>query len=171
MKIIRCIGDEKHNDYVTKEQIINCDDEISFDGVYFNVLMNRDVLTNKKGILFVIGNYAGKDNVWDIQRVPYLERFCTIEQVQNLCEKYNFSIGWGSWSNLDLTELSENDIIKEITSPFECNYFAYPHGKYNDKVIECVKKVGYKKAYSNHLGIRDKSDKDFEYKIYRDIIK
>jgi hypothetical protein len=54
----------------------------------------------------------------------------------------------------------------------QCNFFfAYPYGTYNDLVIECVKEVGFKVAYSVTQGSQDRTDKDHHYKIYRDYIR
>jgi len=142
------IGDIKHSNYNTRQQILDCQDEIGWDGIYLNVYENQDVLKDKKGIMFIMGNYIGQDNSFDLAFVPKLEKYCTLEQVQELCEKYDFEIGWHTWSHPDLTTLSREEIIKEITPPFPMKYFAYPYGRYNNLVIECVKEAGYEKAYS-----------------------
>jgi peptidoglycan/xylan/chitin deacetylase (PgdA/CDA1 family) len=47
------------------------------------------------------------------------------------------------------------------------DYFAYPYGRFNDKVVELVKKVGYKMAYSVTQGTMDLNDPNYNYKIYR----
>lgn len=148
MKLAHNIGTERHPNYNTREQILACNDSIGFDGIYLNVYENQDVLEGKSGIMFIMGDYMGKDNSFDLAHVPKLEKYCTLEQVQELCEKYDFEIGWHTWSHPDLTKLSKEEIIKEITPPFPMKYFAMPYGKWNDLVIECVKEAGYEKAYS-----------------------
>ena len=47
-------------------------------------------------------------------------------------------------------KLSREEIIKEITPPdwIGLDYFAYPYGKYNQLVKDCVKELGFKEAYS-----------------------
>lgn len=142
------IGDIKHSNYNTREQILNCSDEIGFDGIYLNVYENKDILKNKKGIFFVMGDYVGKDNNFDLKNVPKLEKYCTWEQVKEMSEETGFEIGWHTWSHPDLTTLSREEIIKEITPPFPMKYFAYPYGRYNDLVVDCVKEVGFEDAWS-----------------------
>jgi hypothetical protein len=148
MKLAHNIGNHKHPNYNTHDEILNCNEEIGFDGIYLNVYENKDVLKGKSGIMFVMGDYLGKDNEFDIQNVPQVEKYCTLDQVQELCETYDFNLGWHTWSHPDLTTLSKQEIIKEITPPFPMEYFAYPYGKYNDLVVECVKEAGYNDAWS-----------------------
>jgi hypothetical protein len=172
LKLAHNIGDIKHSNYHTREQILNCTDPIGFDGIYMNVYDNMDVLEGKSGILFVMGNYLGHDNVFDLQHVPKLEHYCNWDEINQIIEKYpNFKLGWHTWSHPDLTTITNVDeIIKEITPPFPMDYFAYPYGNYNDLVIECVKKVGYKYAWSVTQGTTNTFDNNYNYKIYRNYI-
>lgn len=169
------IGEEKHSNYHTIEQIANCTAPIGFDGIYENVYQNRDVLKGKKGIFFVMGNYVGEDNRFDLAYVPKLEKYCNWEQIFQMSHEYEFEIGWHTWSHPDLTLLTRDEIIKEITPPSNTNikfkYFAYPYGRYNDLVVECVKKVGYEMAWSVTQGSTNHNEKDYKFKIYRDYIK
>lgn len=148
MKLAHNIGTENHPNYNTREQILVCNDEIGFDGLYRNIYENQDVLEGKSGIFFVMGNYIGKDNSFDLPNVPKLEQYCSLQELNELCQKYDFEVGWHTYSHPDLTKLTKDDIMKEITPPFPMKSFAYPYGKYNDLVIECVKEAGYEKAYS-----------------------
>lgn len=116
--------------------------------IYFNVYENQDVLEGKSGIFFVMGDYVGGDNTFDLPNVPQLERYCTWKQIEEMVEKYDFEIGWHSKSHPDLTKLTKDEIMAEITPPFPMKYFAMPYGKYNDLVVECVKEAGYEKAWS-----------------------
>lgn len=170
MRLAHNIGTEKHSNYHTREQILACDEPIGFDGVYLNVFENQDVLEGKSGIMFVMGNEMGKDNTFDLEHVPKLERYCTLSQVKQLCSLYNFEIGWHTWSHRDLTKLSDRDIIKEITAPFPTKYLRYPYGEYDDRVVALVKAAGYEKAYSVTQGVRNEFAEDADYKIYSDYV-
>ena len=171
MKLAHNIGTYSHPNYNTREQILACNDAIGFDGIYLNVYENQDVLKDKSGIMFVMGDFMGKDNSFDLAHVPVLEKYCTWEQVYELCTKYNFEIGWHTWSHRDLTQLSRDEIMEEITPPFPMKHFAYPYGTFNDLVIECVREAGFKLAYSVTQGTKNVHDPDYNYKIYRDYIK
>ena len=170
MKLAHNIGTYNHSNYNTREQILNCSEPIGFDGIYLNVYENQDVLKDKSGIMFVMGDFMGKDNSFDLAHVPALEKYCTWEQVYELCTKYNFEIGWHTWSHRDLTKLSRDEIMKEVTPPFPMKYFAYPYGTFNDLVIECVRDAGFKMAYSVHQGSRDINDSNYNFKIIRSYI-
>lgn len=166
------IGNIAHSNYNTREQILACTDPIGFDGIYYNVYENRDVLKGKKGILFVMGDYVGKDNSFDLPHVPQLERYCTWAEIAEIIADHpQLVIGWHTWSHPDLTTLSEEQIMKEVTPPFQMDTFAYPYGRYNQLVVDCVKKAGYKQAYSVTQGTTDPNDPDANFKIYRDYIR
>lgn len=171
MKLAHNIGNYNHPNYNTREEILACNDTIGFDGIYKNVYENQDVLVGKSGIMFVMGDFMGGNNQFDLAHVPALEDYCTWEEVYELCAKYNFELGWHTWSHRDLTTLDRDEIMKEITPPFPIKYFAYPYGTFNDLVIECVREAGYKLAYSVTQGSKDLHDPDYNYKIYRDYIR
>lgn len=167
MRLLHNIGNIRHSNYHTREQVLNSNEPLGFDGIYLNVYENKDILKDKTGIFFVMGNFIGGDNYFDLQYVPKLEKYCTWEQINEMCDEYDFEIGWHTWSHPDLTLLKKDEIIKEITPPFPMKYFAYPYGKFNDLAIECVKEMGYEKAWSVTQGSRNPEDKDHNYKIYR----
>ncbi len=155
MRLAHNIGNEQHSNYHTREEILACEEPIGFDGVYRNVYKNQDVLQNKSGIMFVMGNFLGSDNHFDLENVPRLEFYCTLTEVKELCDKYDFEMGWHTWSHRNLCELSQKEIMQEITAPFPTKYFRYPYGAYNDLVVECVKMAGYEKAYAVTQGVPD----------------
>ena len=168
MKILHNIGDKKTPNYNTRQQVIDCKDTLTFDGVYKNVWENRDILKDKDVILFITGDYIGGNNDFDIKAplngaLIYPEDFTDWQQI---CELVNMGckLGWHTWSHRDLTKLSREEQIKEITPPFPMDYFAYPYGVFNQDIIELVKQAGFKKAYSVFQG--DNSD----YQILRSFI-
>lgn len=170
MKLAHNVGNINHPNYNTREQILLCQDSIGFDGIYKNVYDNQDILIGKSGIMFVMGNFMGKDNSFDLNYVPKLEQYCTWEQVFELCAKYDFKLGWHTWSHRDLTSLSEQEIMMEVTPPFPMKYFAYPYGTYNDLVIDCVKRAGFIEAHSVHQGTNNVADPDYKFKLVRSYI-
>jgi hypothetical protein len=171
MKLAHNVGNIRHPNYNTREEIIFCNEPIGFDGIYMSVYENQDILKNKSGIMFVMGDFLGKDNSFDLAYVPKLEKYCTLEQVYEMCSKYNFELGWHTWSHRDLTKLSKDEIMQELHCPFECKYFAYPYGNYNDLVIDCIKQTNFKYAWSVTQGSTNPQEKDYNFKIFRDYIK
>lgn len=131
--------------YNTREQVEKTDGVITFDGVYFNVYENKDLLVGREVILFVMGDYVGKDNSFDVG-MPR-EDYCSWDEIVELA-KQGCKIGWHTRSHRDLTTIEDEDeLVKEIKPPFPMDYFAYPYGRWNDRVIQIVKKY-YKKAYA-----------------------
>ena len=171
-KLAHNIGTENHSNYNTIEQIIACHDAIGFDGIYKNVYENREILKSKTGIFFVMGDYVGKDNSFDLPNVPKLEHYCTWDDLSYMIQELpNFSIGWHTWSHPDLTLLTRDEIMREITPPYPMDTFAYPYGKFNNLVIDCVKQAGFKKAFSVTQGSTNPNEPDYQFKIYRDYIR
>lgn len=171
MMLAHNIGIVKHSNYNTRGQILSCQHPIGFDGIYKSVYDNQDILEGKSGILFVMGNYVGKDNSFEYPyHVPQLEKYCTWSEIRELTDKYDFELGWHTWSHPDLTQIPRSEMVKEITPPFPMEYFAYPYGKYDQVVLDCVKQAGFKKAWSVTQGSQDIKEANHDFKIYRNYI-
>jgi peptidoglycan/xylan/chitin deacetylase (PgdA/CDA1 family) len=79
------------------------------------------------------------------------ERYCDWNEIMDLVHM-GCELGWHTWTHPDLTLVSEAQLVREIQPPFPMTSFAYPYGKLNEKVIEAVKKQGFKNAYAVHSG-------------------
>lgn len=123
---------------------------VTFDDVSETVWKNRDLLKNKKFILFPIGNYIGKYNT-SFSRREKPEKLCTWEQLQDLVAMGGI-MGWHTWTHPNLKRISDEQLKKELRCPFKVDYFAYPYGKWNSRVVRAVKKAGYKYAFSVKKG-------------------
>ena len=89
-----------------------------------------------------------------------LERFCDWNQIMDLVN-IGGKLAWHGKSHKNLTKLSYDEIVEEVTPPFLMNYFAYPHGKFNSVVIDILKKAGFKQAFSVNRGANS------EYRLLR----
>lgn len=157
MKIIHSIGQKNNPNYTSREKILACQDDLSFDGIYLNVYDNRDVLQTKlnegrKIILYWTSDYIGGNNDFDIAEpynnaIIFPEKFITMEQLLEL-EEMGCELGWHTISHKDLTKLSREEQIKEITPPFKMRTFCYPYGKWNQQIIDIVKSCGFTQGWS-----------------------
>lgn len=157
MKIIHNIGEKNNPNYTSREKILACNDDLSFDGIYLNIYENKDVLKTKldegrKIILYWTSDYIGGNNDFDVKNpfngaVVFPEKFTTMEQLLEL-EALGCELGWHTKSHRDLTKLSREEQIKEITPPFKMRTFAYTYGKWNQQIIDIVKSCGFEKAVS-----------------------
>lgn len=137
--------------YNTREEVARSSGPLSFDGIYKSVYANWDLLRNRDVILFVMGNYVGGNNQFDTGQ-PYAD-YCDWNEIMQMVTNMGCKLGWHSWSHADLTTLPDWQLAKEVTPPFKMDYFAYPYGKFDDRVIEAVKNAGYKEAFAaGHLG-------------------
>lgn len=132
--------------YTPFEKVYNAKGILTFDGVYKSVYEHRGYFMERNCILFVMGDYIGKDNSFD-KGMPR-EQYCTIEELNNMA-LVGYKLGWHTWSHPDLTTLSDEDIIREITPPsnFPTQFFAYPYGRWDERVVNHVKKI-FDVAYS-----------------------
>lgn len=111
---------------------INFDDGYSFVYTQAYPVMKEFGL---KGIVFVVVNWIGKPG------------FMSLIQLKELVES-GWEIGSHTLNHFRLTKISLEEAEKEIRDSkkaleelgFEINGFAYPHGTYNQDIIEIVKK-------------------------------
>lgn len=154
MIICHRIGPRLTSNWNTAQEILACNEPLSFDGCYTEILANTDVLVGKDITLFPMGAFAGKDNSWDFTEA--FGRFCTWNEVKWLQVRLNAHMGYHSWSHPDLTLLSDDEAYREIVPPdipgLKFTVFAYPHGKVDDRIAALVRAAGYQDAYAagNH---------------------
>lgn len=75
-------------------------------------------------------------------------------------------IGYHSRSHTDLTKLKMKQLEKEVGKAKELSkkykllikYFAYPFGFYNNRVMNAVRKAGYKAAFTTNTGFLKKEN-------------
>lgn len=146
MILLHNIGEKINSNYNTLEEILACDEPISFDGVYRNVYENWDQIKHKDVTLFVMGDYIGKDNSFD--KGQKLEKLCTLSEILEM-GRDGARLGWHSWSHRDLTTLTDDEIRSELIAPVMFKrYLAYPYGKFNGRVIDMVKEAMFQEAWS-----------------------
>lgn len=161
--ILHNVGNIKNPNYNTFEDIINSKGVLTFDGVYRNVYNNKELLKHRDVILFVMGNYVGKDNSFDT-KMP-LEKICDWNEIMEMVDQ-GAELGWHTRSHRDLRKLSDEELIREVTPPFPMKYFAYPYGRVDKRVEEAVKKAGYEYAYC-----AGKYGDDSQYQLKRKYLK
>lgn len=147
------------SNYNTASEIEGCPLDLSFDGIYKNVWEHRDLLKGRKALLFVMGDYIGKDNSFDTG-MP-LEQYCTQEQLNDLVEDGHV-IGWHTYTHPDLTTITLEEAKKEMKCPWDgVKDLAYPYGTFNEDLMGIAKELGYERAWSVTQG------NDNPYSLFR----
>lgn len=166
IKLLHNIGTFDHSNYTSIDKVIACQEQLTFDGVYRNVHLNKHALLYKpkKTILFVMWEYVGLNNKFDAipNNLP-LERFCDWNEIMDLVVNYNCEIGSHSWTHRNLTELTDDEVRKELKSPVPCRTFCYPYGVVDARIAKLVEEAGYEEAYSVNQGDGSKFQINREY--------
>lgn len=122
---------------------------ITFDGIYLNILQYAlPILKYFKYPfeLFLTSDYLGKNNEFD--KVEPDSNFVNKEELKLLVEGGG-RLQWHTQSHMNLKNITNKDVIvKELTIPLEVlgldkkgfKWFAYPHGEFNEVVVNEVKK-------------------------------
>jgi len=123
---------------------------ITFDGVYKNILKYAAPILQELNYpfeLFISSNYIGIDNSFDTEEP--LTQFANLQDLK-IMVSMNGRLQWHTKSHPDLSFDSNGvnaNILDELDIPKECkeldtsgfNWFAYPYGRFNQKVLELVK--------------------------------
>ncbi len=136
----------------TKPVLLTFDD--GYEGIYSHVY---PILKNHSStaIVFLTTGYIGKYNNWDSSPGP---RFRHLDWTQ-IQEIAGGEICFGSHgiNHVFLTKQSNSIARREIESSKKeledrlgqpINFFSYPYGDYNDRIMNIVREAGYKAAFS-----------------------
>jgi len=156
----------------------NLDDEtggfcITFDDGYEDNLIYALPILKKYNLTatcFIVPKSIGKTNVWDQHQFKLMDYYQIKEWIDE-----GMSIGSHSFSHQNLTKIKNNELKTEIDGSkkyledkfqLHINNFCYPYGKYNQIVINEVKKSKYKKAFTTNRGLYD-STKSNNFELNR----
>lgn len=149
----------KNYDFVSLEQAVTTPSEKSllftFDDGYLHLIKYLPQFIEKykiKPLIFIPTHYIGLNNEWDysylFQKSPHLDKN-SIKQLSHL----GVDFGSHGHTHKALTKLSDDalqselikskNILEDITGK-EITTISYPFGRYNRKVLDVVKKTGYK---------------------------
>ena len=143
-------------DIKEKKQIV-----LTFDDGYKNLIHNVLPILKKydfKACCFIVSNNIGKYNDWDTNKKNYQKK--ELMNKTDINEWLNNGMLIGSHSNThkDLTDISNNELQKELYDSKEnlensfsqqIYDFCYPYGKINKEVYIEVKKI-YKNAFTTN---------------------
>jgi peptidoglycan/xylan/chitin deacetylase (PgdA/CDA1 family) len=132
---------------------------ITFDDGYRNNFTYAYPILKKYNFrvtIFLVTQYIGKKNGWGKGD----EEILSWDEIEEMKRK-GFSFGSHTRTHPNLLELSQNKILSEIRDSKrileeklgeQVNFFAYPYGKFNPRIVEMVKRAGYLGALSTLPG-------------------
>ncbi len=139
-----------------KNQII-----LTFDDGYKDIVINALPILKKynfKATCFLVTNLIGKNNLWDNKKENFkIKELMSPDDIKKWYEN-GMSIQSHSHNHLDLTNLSDIEIISELETSkkylkkkfnIETDVFCYPFGRVNKNVYEITKKI-YKNAVTTN---------------------
>jgi peptidoglycan/xylan/chitin deacetylase (PgdA/CDA1 family) len=102
--------------------------------------------------IFVVTNYIGHTSNWDYKKKMHLDW----ERLRELAD-HGIEIGSHGATHRDLRGLNDDRLEyeiagskKQLEDKLSCviNYFSYPFGRYDNRVMEAVRQAGYINAYA-----------------------
>lgn len=110
--------------------------------------------------LFVVPSLVGKTNEWMREEGSTVRRLMGWREIQDLVDQ-GFRIGSHSVSHPDLTQLSDESLVREVEDSKAmiedklgrpAVSFAYPYGRFDERVKAAVARAGYTVACTTNSG-------------------
>lgn len=117
---------------------------------------------NWPAVMFLVSRLIGKQDIWCHKQNPSGKTFplMGLQEIETL-RANGFSFFSHSRSHPDLSQLDDQELEDELRGSREdleslleapVPYFAYPYGRYNERVLDEVKAAGYEAAFSVQPG-------------------
>ena len=140
---------------------------ITFDDGYKDVYGIKEYIKSKglHPLMFLISDTNNSDRKELDTSYPLL----SVDEIKVL-KNEGWDFGSHSATHSDFNTLPSENFEKEVINSkielekqlgFEIKYFSYPKGRYNDSIIDYVKKAGYELAFSMDNRILDKNCSKF----------
>lgn len=104
--------------------------------------------------IFLIAGFVGKDLIFNRYRDKEKDRFLKWEEVKEMIDS-DIDFGSHSLTHPHLTEIDDNKAWEEIYNSKvmieeklgkKVDFFCYPYGEFDERIVSMVKKAGYKGA-------------------------
>lgn len=161
-RIVRFLAESGWRGTNLSEMHADNDIGLTFDDGWQSFYENAFPILQKHGFtatVFLISDYVGRDSAWDYKKSRHLDWHQILELAQAGIE-----FGSHSASHADLRALDNARLKHEIEASKktiedrlgrQVNFFAYPFGRFDNRVMEHVRIAGYKKAYAASNGESD----------------
>jgi peptidoglycan/xylan/chitin deacetylase (PgdA/CDA1 family) len=106
--------------------------------------------------VFVVSDYAGKENHWDLSLGRPASRHASWEQLRDMVTA-GVTVGSHTATHRDLTRLTPDEIATELTRSrmaiedtlgVPARTLSYPFGRYDDRARDRARECGYRAAFS-----------------------
>lgn len=120
---------------------------------------------NMKALVFLIVDYIGKKNTWDVSLPGSGAEHLTWTEIHEM-KKWGIEFGSHTMSHRNLTHLTPEDVKYELSGSKRildkevgaCRCLSYPFNRMNELVIQMAREVGYEYGFggdgSHVLGIK-----------------
>ena len=137
---------------------------ITFDDGFSNVLQNAVAPLaefNFKAIQFIVTNFVGQNNEWDVRNGEVPEPLMNAEEIRQWIAA-GHEIGSHTRCHCRLPRLSLRDAEEEITASKKfledtfgvaIRHFCYPYGDFNPAIEDLVARAGYETACGSQIGV------------------
>ena len=147
---------------------------ITFDDGFEDNFTNALTILQKynfKATIYLVPNQ--KTNHWEEKNTSVLSNLLNNEQILQMQNSELIEFGSHTLSHVNLSTITDEQLLNELKKSKEeveniikkeCEAFAYPYGKFDEKIVSFVKEVGYKNATVVKRGLLSQGDDIFTIK-------
>ena len=147
---------------------------VTFDDGFEDNFLNAFPILKKynfKATIYLVPNQ--KTNHWEEKNTSVLSNLLNNEQILQMQNSGLIEFGSHTLSHVNLSTINDEQLLNELKKSKEevekitnqeCEAFAYPYGKFDDNIVNSVKRVGYKNATVVKRGLFKKDDDSFTIK-------
>ena len=144
---------------------------VTFDDGYEDNFINAFPILKKynfKATIYLVPNQS--INHWEEKNTSVLSNLLNNEQILQMQNTGLIEFGSHTLSHVNLSTINDEQLLIELKKSKEeiekitrkeCEAFAYPYGKFDDKIIQAVEEIGYKNATVVKRGLFEKNDNPF----------